>query len=785
MNDLNTCIDQCIPSGLVAMVLCIRLPCLLVMVLASSASVILDPSWVSAYNVMWNTTTANEKGSMPLGNGDVASNVWMENSTGDVLFYLAKSDAWDVNANLLKVGRLRIRYDPPLYTASTKQYNQTLDLLTGSITIESDGYMVLLFVDSVLNTFRLKTDRTDGQPFSTTVSLEVWRTSPTPASGSFCKSRYTFPDTVVDPLPEPFPQSVVWYHRNEKQNSTYWSDTLTLQDLSGFNWTLPNPLTNVTFGGIVRGTDLKRVNGTTLTGSGLAKLDVAVTLQTLTVDSADDWVYYIEKQSNGNPNVDVSFKQTASSWMNFWARSGVIINDTSGGEGMENNGYKVSAQSVYQRFLDACDGRGKTPIKFNGQQFTLDVGKGPDYRDWAGGFWWQNTRQPYYNMLASGDLDLLRAVYPFYLSLLPLISNRTQIYFNHSGGFFPETMTSFGTYENGGWGYGCGQKAIHVPDNTFIRYHIVGSLELVFLLLDDYHFTQDKAIAERFLLPIAQTVLAYYDEHWPQKHPQTKKTVFFPAQSLETWQCRSVPAKVEDCVTNPTPDMAGLHAILPKMLQLSSSGLAVPPSEHQRWQRMLNDLPDIPIGKDKHGTAIVMPGEKLPPRTSNSENTELYTVHPFRLYTFDQTNEIVTLAKNTYSSRRFPCNDGWCQDVMDAALLGLTQDAQKMVTDRAKANPPPGWRFTGFAAHDQDYEPSLDHLSTMRTAVHFMLVQWSSTNDTIFLLPSWPDEWDVTFKLYAPLNTVIEASCSGGQLKSLKVTPNARQKDVVLVNCKK
>ena len=746
----------------------------------------LDPSWVSAYNVMWNTTTADEKGSMPLGNGDVASNVWMENSTGDVLFYLAKSDAWDVNANLLKLGRVRIRYDPPLYSASTEQYNQTLNLLTGSIRIQSNGYTSLLFVDSLLNAFRVKTDRADGKPFSTIVSLEVWRTkaNPATASGSFCKPRYTFPDIVVDPLPESFPQSVVWYHRNVQQNSTYWSDTLTLQGLSSLDRTLPDPLTNVTFGGMIRATGLKRTNGTTLTGTGLTVLDVAVTVQTLQSDSANDWIIYTEKQSDLNLDVDTSFKQTAASWIKFWSRSGVIINDTSGGDGTENDGYKISAQSVYQRFLDACDGRGKTPIKFNGQQFTVDVGKGPDYRDWGGGFWWQNTRQPYYNMLASGDLDLLRAVYPFYLNLLPLIGNRTRIYFNHSGGFFPETMTSFATYENGGYGYGCEQKSNHIPDNTFIRYHIVGSLELVFLLLDDYHFTQDKTVAEHFLLPIAQMVLAYYDEHWPQKDPRTGKTVFFPAQSLETWQCPSIPAKVEDCVTNPTPDVAGLHAILPRILQLSSTGLRVPPSEQQRWQRMLSDLPDIPVGKDKHGTAVVMPGEKLPPSTSNSENTELYTVHPFRLYTFDGTEDIVILAKNTYNSRRFPCNDGWCQDVMDAALLGLSDDAQKMVADRANASPAAGWRFTGFAAHDQDYEPSLDHLNTMRTAVHYMLVQCSAINDTIFLFPSWPNQWDVTFKLYAPLNTIVEASCMGGQLKLLQVTPDTRKKDVVLINCK-
>ena len=36
------------------------------------------------------------------------------------------------------------------------------------------------------------------------------------------------------------------------------------------------------------------------------------------------------------------------------------------------------------------------------------MGKGPDARDWGACYWFQNTRQPYYNALAAGDLDIFR-----------------------------------------------------------------------------------------------------------------------------------------------------------------------------------------------------------------------------------------------------------------------------------------------------------------------------------------------------------------------------------------
>ena len=45
------------------------------------------------YNVIWTTASPDPAGSMPLGNGRLASNLWLEPS-GDICFYLATGDAW-------------------------------------------------------------------------------------------------------------------------------------------------------------------------------------------------------------------------------------------------------------------------------------------------------------------------------------------------------------------------------------------------------------------------------------------------------------------------------------------------------------------------------------------------------------------------------------------------------------------------------------------------------------------------------------------------------------------
>ncbi|MBO9610576.1 MAG: hypothetical protein J7639_31775 [Paenibacillaceae bacterium] len=48
------------------------------------------------YNVAWFTPSKDSTGSMPVGNGDIGLNVWVEED-GDLLFYIGKTDAWNEN----------------------------------------------------------------------------------------------------------------------------------------------------------------------------------------------------------------------------------------------------------------------------------------------------------------------------------------------------------------------------------------------------------------------------------------------------------------------------------------------------------------------------------------------------------------------------------------------------------------------------------------------------------------------------------------------------------------
>ena len=76
-----------------------------------------------------------------------------------------------------------------------------------------------------------------------------------------------------------------------------------------------------------------------------------------------------------------------------------------------------------------------------------------DWRRWGDCYWWQNTRLPYFPMIARGDVDQLAPLFRMYQAAVPLAQARMRTYFNADGVSFPETMTIFGTWSNRDYGW--------------------------------------------------------------------------------------------------------------------------------------------------------------------------------------------------------------------------------------------------------------------------------------------------------------------------------------------
>ena len=127
---------------------------------------------LASYNIAWASPSANSLGSMPIGNGDIGLNVWVEPS-GDLVFFIGKTDAWDENVRLLKLGKIRVKLTPALVTTET--FRQELKLHEGVIEISSARVKIRVWVDANHPVIHVNMSSSTDQPIEAEASFELWR----------------------------------------------------------------------------------------------------------------------------------------------------------------------------------------------------------------------------------------------------------------------------------------------------------------------------------------------------------------------------------------------------------------------------------------------------------------------------------------------------------------------------------------------------------------------------------------------------------------------------------
>lgn len=192
---------------------------------------------VNKYAVTWDNPSGNSSGAMPIGNGEVGANVWVEDN-GDILFYLSRTDAWAENSSLYKLGRIRVSISPNPLKEDTR-FSQSLDLENGAIEIQftngKERIDLSFIVDSELPVVFLQGKST--QPLQAMVSSEIWRTTTRVMPNA--ERHFALEKCPHDSLATEYPDVVVnrnknliVYHRNEH---SIYPFTLIHQGLSTIN----------------------------------------------------------------------------------------------------------------------------------------------------------------------------------------------------------------------------------------------------------------------------------------------------------------------------------------------------------------------------------------------------------------------------------------------------------------------------------------------------------------------------------------------------------------------
>ncbi len=735
------------------------------------------------YSVTWDSPGKSYKDSMPIGNGDVGLNIWTEEN-GDVVFLIDKTDAWTENGQLVKLGRVRVKFDASPFKAGPL-FRQILLPRLGAIEIRGAASAVLrIWIDANAPVVHLEMH--SGRPLNMQATAEIWRTRPRPTNSAKgneemergLREQQGNPDhgLVIDPdivLPMK-DDRVSWLHHNTR---SMYSSLFTNQHLEPLLGKFADPLLHRAFGVLMKGPGLVSADDRTLKSTA-AKLSFRLDLYAMTTqaESPADWQGAMQNlvERVDSAGLDASRRVHQQWWTEFWNRSWIKVSGN-------NNADAVTLGYALQRWMAATEGRGASAMKFNGGMYTVgqepspgtpyDPDKGQkdaDYRAWGSNYWFQNQRLLYWPMIAAGDFDALAPFYKMYLDALPLAKARTQLIYKHSGAVFPETMFFWGLPNNNDFGWNREQTEMA---SRWIRWHVNNGLELTTMMLDTWDITQDAQFLRKTLLPLATELTAYFDQHWPRVGG---KLLFEPSAALETRQV----------ATNPAPDIAGLMDVLPRLLALPRDFITL--DQRAMWERTLADLPPLPRGRvdDKGkspltsetasptGTEVLWPAQKFG-KFENVENPELYSVFPFRI--FGVALPELNLARATYDARAYKASTCWGQDGIHAACLGWAAKAQAEAIANFTAYGEERFKWFWRAGHD--YEPDLDNGGAGQMILQSMLLQ--QRGDKILLFPAWPKEWNVDFRLLAAKQTMITGSYRNGKVEKLTVSPPERAGDVV------
>jgi len=766
------------------------------------------------YNVVYKTPGKSDRSAMPLGNGRVGISLWVEQD-GALQFYISHTDAQSEMDRNLKLGKVILALNPNPFT-SDGTFSQELLLREGCIQIiaqnKENRVRIKAFVDSASDTIFLSIS--SQIPVSSHVRFLSWRTAdkapweiPVWGDEGFIVES---PDVV-----ESRQTGLLFYHKNNDR--TLVRTTAHIEGLADYMTAIVDTLANRTFGGyLTLQGGITQQSEPEINCGPRKRHDLRVSVF---CEQEPDTQALIEKVIHAHvllPKMGEAARGTARYWDHYFGQSYLFVSGDQEITARVNTEIlsvclepddvrpahsKITQAYILTRFMIACSGSGEMPLAFNGLIFNLMPGQNrhltfdtfcqtfaaqpagqpnleinPDEKGWEECCTlWQNVRLPYASMLARGETEPIRRLFAYYRKFWAINRVKANAYYQAEGQYNTEITHSFGLMPARIYGIDrTGLEEGYAVNRWGGAIDISPGLELCFFMLDYYLFTADTQFLQEELLTYAEDLFRYIETRFTGRADE--KIVLSNLQSVETyWN-----------TTNPVTVVAGMQAVLNGILALPADLIPNRPF----FERLKALTPAMPMTNDETGNPILAPAQVFDSQRHNVENPALYAVFPFRLYGVGKPD--MQLMKDTFNqcmaiSNCFqpsvlgnppgsPSYSGWQYIGMAAALLGMADKAAEILANNC-ALKNPGCRFPAMWGPIHDAVPDGDHGGNILTTLQLMAFQVEG--DQILLLPSWPKDWDVSFKLHAPQNTTVECVYTNGRITHLAVNPPERRKDVV------
>ncbi len=788
-----------------------------------SIQVIGQPPSLESYHVVWTEASKNAGESMPLTGGDIGCNVWVED--GDILMYVQRSGSLSENGEYLKMGRFRFQLNPNPFTPKAS-IRQELNLSDGFIEIESrefDGdkeqnVRIRLWIEIERPIVHIDIDA--DSEIEVEALYENWRTEnkelldvPQGSRERFtCFNLEGYPGEVIRVKDEiAFTEKgVLFYHRNPPEKLV--PDMLIKQQgLEESSQDIFDDIKDRTFGGLLQGKGFVQAGN----GEGLYQItpytswklrserprkkhQITIVTHIEQAETLEDWKNKLFSRADKSAQIHQgAFEKSVAWWNEFWERSHISIFPEQADP--DNPVWQMGRNYQLFRYQLGGNTYGEYPTKFNGGNLNYDpilVNEKspyePDWRQWGGAVHTaQNQRLLYWPMLKAGDFDAILPQFELYRKGLPGARARVKKHFGHSGAVFSEYMSASGVALGAGWGWeGDGHRARGkeipfgdprakgagtyndvveegVMANQSIAYHWESQVEHAYMILE-YHRFSGRDISQ--YMPFIKAAIEFFDVHYQlrQKMRNGKtldehgKLVFYPSTSCESYRGAK----------NPTDLIAGLRACIKSMLDLDEKYMTE--QERAYFAEFMQRIPDYSF-EEIEGLTIIKPAEEWS-QEANQELPQFYPLFPFDQFRLG--DEEIQSFKNAYQlapAFRKGTIQSWHQDGIQFARMGMAHEAGDYNTQKLQDSPR---RFPSFWGPGHDWVPDHNWGGSGMIGLQEMLMQ--TVGDEIHLFPAWPMDWDVDFTLHAPYNTTVEASLKEGKLIRLKVSPEKRQKDIIL-----